>query len=211
MQAINSRISLYMVQRMGMAPADVDRLRKEYFERYGTTMRGLAVHYNIDCADFLAFVHDLPVSNYLKPDAELAAALERLPWNKSIFTNASEAHARRVLTALGVEGHFSRIFDVAWLDFVGKPAEQAYLRVAEALSAGPDSCVMVDDSRANLAEAGRLGMITVLVAEAAGGATADADFRVHRAAQVAEVAPLVSQLARQRRSGLSDAAESGRP
>ncbi len=199
MQVINGRISLYMVQRMGMAPSDVGRLRKQYFDRYGTTMRGLSIHYGIDCSDYLAFVHDLPVSDYLQPDADLARALRELPWNKHVFTNASEAHAQRVLAALGIADQFSHIFDVAWLSFEGKPARQAYLRVADALSTNPTTCLMVDDSRLNLIEAGRLGMITVLVTESDGEGTPTADFVVKRAAQVAELAPRAAEIARGRR------------
>ena len=194
-----------MVQRMGMGPADVDRLRKEYFRTYGTTMRGLAIHYGIDCADYLAFVHDLPVSDYLKPDRELAVALARLPWTKHIFTNASAAHARRVLAALGVGKQFSGIFDVAWLNFAGKPATQAFLRVLEALSVGPASCVMVDDSPPNLVEASRLGMVTVLVAGSQGAATAGVDFTVQRAAEVAGLVSQLTDLAEHRRGSRSGA------
>lgn len=208
MAAINSRISLYMVQRMGMGPAEVDRLRKQYFQVYGTTMRGLAVHFGIDCADYLAFVHDLTVSDYVHPDPELAAALARLPWTKCIFTNASAAHARRVLAALGVEKQFSAIFDAAWLNFVGKPAKQAYLRVLDALKVGPADCVMVDDSPPNVVEASRLGMTTVMVAESPGAAVCG-DFMVERAAQVADLVPQVIALVGRRPGASVKAAPRG--
>ena len=134
MAAINNRIGLYMLERLGMEAPLVQRLRPEYFRRYGTTMRGLSIHYGIDCDDYLAFVHDLPVADYIGPDPELDAALARIPWRKSIFTNASRAHARRVLAALGVERHFGSIFDVATVGYESKPAPSAYAHVAADLA-----------------------------------------------------------------------------
>jgi putative hydrolase of the HAD superfamily len=189
MGAINERISLYMLERMGMEPGQVRRLRPEFFRRYGTTMRGLAIHHDLDCDDYLAFVHNVQVEDYLKPDPELDAALARIPWRMSIFTNASEAHARRVLAALGVTRHFGHIFDVAALDYQGKPAVSAYLKVLAVLAARAAECVMADDSMSNLAPARDLGMVTVLVDDRQRGPVSGADILVARAAQVADMVP----------------------
>jgi putative hydrolase of the HAD superfamily len=186
MRAINARISLYMLERMGMEPELVGRLRPEYFHKYGTTMRGLAIHHNLDCDDYLAFVHDVAVENFVGPDPELDAALARIPWRLSIFTNASEEHARRVLAALGVSRHFGHIFDVAALGYEGKPAVLAYLKVLGVLSRTPNQCVMVDDSMSNLLPAKGLGLVTVLVDDRQQGPVPGADVLVARAAQVAD-------------------------
>ncbi len=187
MSAINGRISLYMLERMGMEPDLVQRLRPEYFRKYGTTMRGLSIHYNLDCDDYLAFVHDLPVKDYIKADPELDAALARIPWRMSIFTNASEAHARRVLDTLGVSRYFEHIFDVAAVNYQGKPAVSAYLKVLAVLSARPAECVMADDSLSNLVPARDLGLVTVLVDDRQRGPVAGVDVLVARAAQVADM------------------------
>jgi putative hydrolase of the HAD superfamily len=189
MGAINERISLYMLERLGMAPELVKRLRPEYFRKYGTTMRGLAIHHNLDCDDYLAFVHEVPVEAYIKADPELDAALARIPWRMSIFTNASEAHARRVLATLDVSRHFGHIFDVAAMDYQGKPAVSAYRKVLAVLSVMPTQCVMADDSMGNLAPAKDLGLVTVLVDDRQRGPVAGADILVARAAQVADMVP----------------------
>jgi putative hydrolase of the HAD superfamily len=186
MSAINQRISLYMLERMGMAPGLVTRLRPEYFRQYGTTMRGLAIHYGLDCDEYLAFVHDVPVGDYIKPDPELDAALARIPWRMSIFTNASEAHARRVLAALGVSQRFGHIFDVAAVDYRGKPALSAYRKVLNVLSVGAAQCIMADDAMSNLAPAKELGLITVLVDDRQCGPVDGADVLVARAALLAD-------------------------
>jgi putative hydrolase of the HAD superfamily len=189
MAVINERISLYMLQQMGMVPDLVRRLRPEYFRRYGTTMRGLSIHHNLDCDEYLAFVHDVPVEAYIVADTELDASLARIPWRMSIFTNASVAHARRVLAALGVSRHFGEIFDVAAMDYQGKPAVSAYLKVVAALAAVPGQCVMADDVMSNLAPAKDLGMVTVLVDDRQRGPVAGVDILVARAAQVADMVP----------------------
>lgn len=161
--AINRRIISYMVERMGLAPGIVEVMRKEYFEKYGTTMRGLSIHYGIDRDEYLSYVHDVPVEEFLRPNPALDAALSRLPLEKAIFTNASAAHSRRVLAALGIAHHFKRIFDVASFGYESKPAPAAYRRVLEMLAARPEECLLVEDSTRNLVPAKALGMITILV------------------------------------------------
>lgn len=189
MAAINNRIGLYMLERLGMEAPLVQRLRPEYFRRYGTTMRGLSIHHGIDCDDYLAFVHDLPVADYIEADPELDAALERIPYRKSIFTNASRAHARRVLEALGVERHFDSIYDVAAVGYESKPALSAYAHVAADLAIQSEECVLVDDAMRNLTPARELGMATVLVDDRQQAPVEGVDALVHRAAQVADVLP----------------------
>ena len=40
---------------------EVDILRRNYFEQYGTTLRGLQIHHQVDTDEYLAYVHDLPL------------------------------------------------------------------------------------------------------------------------------------------------------
>jgi putative hydrolase of the HAD superfamily len=163
MQEISRRISLYMEQRLGMTPAVVEQLRVEYWQRYGTSLRGLQIHYGVDPDDYLTFVHDFAVTDYLQPNPALDHMLAQIPAEKVIFTNANAEYAWRILQALGVSHHFSRIFDIAAVDYINKPDEAAYRRVLAALQARPEECVIVEDIARNLEPAKRLGMITVLV------------------------------------------------
>lgn len=161
MQAISERMNEYLVTRIGIDPSDVARVRLDYWERYGTTLRGLYVERHIDAQDFLDYVHDIPVAQFIERDAELDAMLARLPARKFIFTNAPEKHARRVLAALGVERHFERIFDINFIHYESKPTPSAYERVLTALGAKGEECLMIDDSARNLAPARALKMRTV--------------------------------------------------
>jgi putative hydrolase of the HAD superfamily len=166
-EAIRVRINRYMCERMRIPPDEASALRRHYYETYGTTLRGLQIHYQIDPDDFLAYVHDLPLNAYLQPDPALRALLLALPQPKWIFTNADVAHAGRVLAGLGLEGCFQGIIDVRARGFVCKPQPEAYpqaLRLAG--ESEPGRCVFFDDAPRNLAPARALGIYTVLVGTA---------------------------------------------
>jgi len=184
---ITARISRYMVERLGLPAHAVPQLRTQYMERYGTTGRGLSVEYHIDMEDFLAFVHDVPVSGYIKPDPTLDAALAQLAQEKVVFTNATEEHARRVLNALGVEQHFTRIFDLRFMDYFSKPNEHGYRKLLEALPARGPECLYVEDSLRNLAPAKRLGMHTALIDDGQPAPKEIVDFVVQGADEIVDV------------------------
>ncbi len=161
MQEISDRMSQFMVAQVGIPPADVDRVRHDYWARYGTTLRGLYIERHIDAQAFLAYVHDIDLARYLRPDARLNVMLAVLPQQKSIFTNAPQDYARRVLRALGVERHFGEIFDINFVAYESKPAPSAYAKVAAALPVPAPECLMIDDTARNLVPAKALGMQTV--------------------------------------------------
>jgi putative hydrolase of the HAD superfamily len=170
--AIGQRIGLFMVERLGMRPEEVTERRRAYLNAFGTTLTGLMHDYDIDPGEFLRFAHDLPLEKYLCYDAALDEMLERLPLRKVIFTNADAAHASRVLSHLGISGHFDRIVDILTLGLINKPDRRAYDKLLRLISARPQECLFVEDSVSNLHPARELGMLTVLVSEDADAAGA---------------------------------------
>lgn len=164
MSNVGRLISRYMVERVGIPPAEVDALKDKYYERYGATMCGLMTHYGIDPEDYLAFVHDLPLGHYIGPNPDLDVMLASIPLRKAIFTNSDREHAGRVLDTLEVRHHFERIVDVRDFGFYPKPHQSAYLRTLEILKAQADECFIVEDAARNLAPAKTMGMVTVLMA-----------------------------------------------
>ena len=164
MAEIGRRIPLYMIERMGFAPDEAERLRRLYFMQYGTSLRGLQIENGVDADDYLRFVHDVPVEEYLAPNAALDAMLGRIRLDKVIFTNADAAHARRVMERLGVTRHFSQVIDIRVVDYHCKPDPEAYRRVLDVLGVPGTACVMVEDAARNLKPARELfGMTTVIV------------------------------------------------
>lgn len=164
MEAINERIKLYMVEKLGFNPQEVDRIRQKYYLTYGTSLRGLMVEHNIDPDDYLRFVHDVPLERYLSPNnREFREALSRIPLEKVIFTNASREHALNIINYLGLAGLFSRIVDIRDLNFICKPNPQAYERFLEIVGVKGEECILVDDTPRNLVAAKAFGIITVLI------------------------------------------------
>lgn len=163
-ESIRQRMNEYMLERLNIPPERVAVIRRQYFETYGTTLRGLQLHYQVDADDFLAYVHDLPVETVISPDPGLRTLLQSLSQPKWIFTNADSNHAGRVLSALGVRDCFNGIIDIRAMNFICKPDPQAYQialnKVGESI---PENCVYLDDATRNLAPAFEMGFFTILV------------------------------------------------
>jgi len=162
--AIRDRMNVYMQKYIDLPLDEITRIHQGYLERYGTTLRGLQAQYDIDANDYLAFVHDLPLEEYIHPDPDLRTILLSLPQRRWIFTNSDYNHANRVLNILGLTGCFDGIIDLLAVDFECKPDKAAYekaLRIAG--DNNPADCVIFDDSVRNLAPARALGFYTILI------------------------------------------------
>jgi len=152
-----------MIERLGISESDVPFLREQYFKMYGTTLRGLEERHHVDKEDFLAFVHDLPLQEYLKPDPILRQVIASLPTRNLIFTNADLPHARRVLTALRLDDLFETVVDVNAVYPYCKPMPESFA-IAMDLADEPDprKCVMIDDLARTTRAALNVGMASLL-------------------------------------------------
>ena len=191
MAAIGELMSRFMEERLDMPPAEVPTLREHYYHTYGTTMRGLQLHHGIDPEDYLAYVHDIPLEDYIGPNDELDRVLAEIEMEKVVFTNASAEHARRVLKILGIERHFNCIIDVRASGYFAKPDPEAYRHALRILGTRGDECLLVDDNVRNLTSAKELGMITVLVSNEKTvprqDQSKDVDFVIGEVAKIGEV------------------------
>ena len=163
MTEVGKLINQYMKERCGFAEPEIIALRDGYFKKYGTTLRGLILHHGVDPADYLEYVHNLPLEQFVAPNPALDKALAGLPLTKVVFTNASKAHAQHVLRLLGVERHFSAIIDVAAIEYLNKPDPGAYDKALAILGARAEECILLDDTDRNLLPGREMGMVTVLV------------------------------------------------
>ena len=162
--AIRDRMNTYMQKFIDLPIADIASIRQGYLEKYGTTLRGLQAHYDVDVDEYLAYVHDLPLEKYILPDPNLHALLLSLPQRRWIFTNSDHNHASRVLTILGLAGCFDGIIDIRAVDFACKPDKIAYQKALDiAGDEDPAQCAIFDDSVRNLAPAREIGFYTILV------------------------------------------------
>ncbi len=162
-QAIKARINLYMIERLGISENDAPALREQYFKMYGTTLRGLQTRHNVNTDEFLAFVHDLPLQDFLTPNPTQRDIIASLPSRKLIFTNADANHARRVLTALQLDDLFDSIVDIHAVSPYCKPMPESFA-IAQELADEPDprKCVMIDDLPRTTRAALNAGMASIL-------------------------------------------------
>ncbi len=159
---VDTRIRDFVQRLLNLPPDEAHRLQKEYYKRYGTTLRGLIVEHGITPDDFLEYVHDIDHSD-VKADPRLAAAIAALPGRKFIMTNGSRAHAEKVAERLGIPRHFDDIFDIVSAELLPKPNRETYDKFMRVTGADPKRAVMFEDLARNLTVPHALGMQTVLV------------------------------------------------
>lgn len=174
-RTIKERMNIYMRERMGIPEDQIGTLREKYFMEYGTTLRGLQANHEIDTEDFLAFVHDLPLQDYLTPNPILRDVIASLPTRNLIFTNADSAHADRVLTALGLRDLFDTIVDVNAVAPYCKPMPRSFeIAMQIAGESDPSKCVMIDDIPRTTLAASEAGWFSILYNEGFTNGSADA-------------------------------------
>jgi putative hydrolase of the HAD superfamily len=164
MQEIGLRINRYLIENLHLPQEQANELRKRYYNQHGTALRGLVVERpDVDPEDYLHFVHNVPLTEYLAPNPALAQMLRSIPLTKVIFTNATVEHAQNVLSILGIADQFADIIDVRRVAYVSKPNAEAYRRLLDILQVRGRECILIEDAARNLLPAKGLGMTTILV------------------------------------------------
>jgi putative hydrolase of the HAD superfamily len=163
---IGERIAQFIHIRLGLEPEEIHRLQYQYFNTYGTTLRGLELNHGIDAQDYLAFVHDVPIEQILAPDPALYQVLSSYPQRKVIFTNSNKAHSRRVLAQVGIDDLIDDIVDILDISPFCKPQTEAFQKALSLLGIlDPTTCLFLDDNLKNIQTASGLGLPTVYVNE----------------------------------------------
>jgi putative hydrolase of the HAD superfamily len=161
-QQVDGRIRDYIASFLTITHEEAFRLQKDYYKRYGTSMRGLMTEHGMQPGDYLDFVHQIDHSP-LQPDAALGAAIESLPGRKLVFTNGTRRHADAVLARLELDRHFEGVFDIIAADLEPKPSALTYEKFLAAHDVDAANAAMFEDLSRNLAVPHALGMTTVLV------------------------------------------------
>lgn len=157
-----NRIRAYVMKTLNLDEKTAAVIQKDYYRKYGATVRGLMIEHNIDPENFTDYVHELDLSS-LRPNPQLKRCLDTLSGKKFIFTNGAYQHAKRVLECLGLTSCFSGIFSIREADYIPKPALQTYLKMLKTFNLKAEESIMFDDSPANILGAKRAGMHTVWI------------------------------------------------
>ena len=161
-QQVDDRIRGYVAEFLKVSKDEAFRVQKDYYKRYGTTMRGLMTEHGLDPDHYLDYVHQIDHSP-LEPNPALGAAIEQLQGRKLILTNGTRKHADQVMQRLAIDRHFDGIFDIVAAELEPKPQPQTYQRFLAAHAVDPVRAAMFEDLARNLVVPHALGMTTVLV------------------------------------------------
>ena len=108
--AINRAMTDYLMRHLALAEAEADRLRMEYWRRYGATLQGMIRHHGTDPAHFLRATHRFPeLRSMLVFERALPGLLRRLPGRKILFSNGPQAYAEAVLAGIGARHQFDGV------------------------------------------------------------------------------------------------------
>jgi putative hydrolase of the HAD superfamily len=157
---ISRRMTGFIAEHFDIAPDAALARQRDFFMRYGTTLRGLMTEHGLAPGPFLDYVHKIDVGT-VDANPALALRLDRLPGRKLIFTNASRIHAERVMERIGITHHFEDIFDISAADYIPKPDRTSYAMMLRKHGVVADTACMIEDIADNLEPAKALGMATV--------------------------------------------------
>jgi putative hydrolase of the HAD superfamily len=161
---INRAMRQYIERHLGLDEDAANRLRQNYWQRYGATLLGLMRHHGTDPDHFLGETHRFAdLASMLVFDRAIQTMLRRLPGRKIIFSNAPREYAKAILALTRLDGIFDAVYTIESLRFQPKPMPAGFRTLLRAEQLNPRRCILVEDTLANLESAKRLGMRTVWV------------------------------------------------
>ncbi|MDA9208145.1 pyrimidine 5'-nucleotidase [Octadecabacter sp.] len=184
---IETLMADYVCETLGVDRPEAHRLRKHYWQTYGTTLAGLMAEHNIDPDPFLLAVHDIDFT-VLPKAPDLAAAIANLPGRKIIYTNGTAPYARNVINARGLDGLFDAVYGIENAGYLPKPETAAFETIFTRDALDPTRAAMFEDDIRNLQAPHAMGMQTIHVAP-----IADPHPHIHH--HTADLAAFLSQLA----------------
>ena len=160
---ISNRITDFIMSKYSLDIDQAKKIQKEYYLKYGLTLRGLIVEKKLEPEEFLDYVHDVEHPELEKND-QLISKIRLLEGKKIIFTNATSNHAKKILKILELEHDFDQIIDIKDLDYIPKPDKRSYKKLLECLNLNKenlDKTIFFEDTVKNLIPAKELGITTV--------------------------------------------------
>ena len=160
---ISNRITDFIMSKYSLDIDQAKKIQKEYYLKYGLTLRGLIVEKKLEPEEFLDYVHDVEHPELEKND-QLISKIRILEGKKIIFTNATSKHAKKILKILELEDYFDQIIDIKDLEYIPKPDKRSYKKLLECLNLNKenlDKTIFFEDTVKNLIPAKELGITTV--------------------------------------------------
>ena len=186
--SMHGQMNAWLMRRFSVDEAGASEMRSFFWERYGTTMRGLVRHHGEDPRKFIRETHQFPeLAPMVVGEYALGHALARLEGKRLVFSNAPRHYVEEVLRALGVARWFDAVYTIESTRYRPKPAVHGFRVLLRAHNLEARRCALIDDMPENLRAAKRLGMSTVWVS----GETRRASFADLRVGSVTQLPRLV--------------------
>ena len=165
--SMHTQIQDFLKKQFGLDDEGASRMRRDFWLRYGTTLRGLVRHHGTDPKHFLAETHVFPeLADMVVHENAVRHALERLGGTRLVFSNAPRHYVEEVLRAIRLARYFDAVYTIEDTGYRGKPHAWGFHRLLRRHKLDPHRCALVDDILDNLRAAHRLGMSTVWVSPA---------------------------------------------
>jgi putative hydrolase of the HAD superfamily len=162
--AMHGQINAFLQREFGVDEEAANRMRQQFWLRYGTTLNGLMRHHGVHPRRFLAETHVFPeLADLVVHENALKHALARLGGMKLVFSNAPRQYVEGVLVAMRLARYFDAVYGIEDARYRGKPALHGFRMLLRKHNLDPHRCAFVDDVLENLRTAHRLGMSTVWV------------------------------------------------
>jgi putative hydrolase of the HAD superfamily len=162
--SMHAQIQDFLKKQFGLDDEGASRMRRDFWLRYGTTLRGLMLHHGTDPRHFLAETHVFPeLADMVVHENAVKHALARLGGTKLVFSNAPRHYVEEVLRAIGLARYFDAVYTIEDARYRGKPETAGFHYLLRKHDLDPHRCALVDDILDNLRAAHRLGMSTVWV------------------------------------------------
>jgi|TARA_B100000287_G_scaffold387164_1_gene395527 putative hydrolase of the HAD superfamily len=157
---IDKRMKKFISVKLNISQQKAYLIQKKFYKKYGTTLSGLMINYNVKPKEFLDYVHDVDLTK-LKKCNKLFLKIKNLPGKKIIYTNGDSNYAKRVLTNLGINSLFDYILDIKKSNYVPKPSIEPLIKYLKKKKIEAKSCVYFEDLEKNLERAHKYGITTV--------------------------------------------------
>ena len=186
--SMHTQIQDFLKKQFGVDDEGASRMRRDFWLRYGTTLRGLVRHHGTDPKHFLAETHVFPeLADMVVHENAVKHALARLGGTRLVFSNAPRHYVDEVLRAIGLRRYFKAVYTIEDTGYRGKPHAWGFHRLLRKHNLDPHRCAMVDDMLENLRTAHQLGMSTVWVSPRATRVPARVPFVDLRISSVTEL------------------------
>ena len=155
-------INEFVMNHLNVTQVQANKIRNEYWQKYGTTLAGLRAQGAVDPHAYFDFIHN--GANIVMPQENktLQTLLQTISGTKVVFTNGRKDWASRGLSHIGIENEFDHLFDLEDSNWIGKPHKNAYEPVIQKLNLNSNKNILFfDDKIDNLKTASELGWKTV--------------------------------------------------